>query len=295
VGWLSTFRARRKNELGNHLRAQGDRDRAGRAYRDAIRFEPSWEAPWFNLGLIHKEDRNWPEAVQCNLKAIELCADNPPAYWNLGIAATVVERWDLARMAWARYGVKLPAGEGPINGDFGLTPVRVNVDHRPEVVWCRRLDPARTLIESVPSPDCGRRWHDLLLNDGEPRGYRRLGEREVPVFNELQLLKPSAAHTFVAEVTAPAESDSEALGRSLDEAGWAGEDWTANFQMLCAACSEGRPGDAHRHAPDESASAWKSARRFGIAADTRDRAERLLEAWSAAAVGREIQFLEQVL
>jgi hypothetical protein len=295
MGWLSTFRSRRKNELGNHRRDQGERDAAARAYRDAIRLNPSWEAPWFNLGLIHKERREWPEALQCNLKALELVPDNPPAYWNLGIAATALGRWDLARMAWQRYGVTLPAGEGPIDGDFGLVPIRVDPDQHAEVVWCRRLDPARARIENVPTPECGRRWRDIVLNDGEPRGYRRLGDRDVPVFNELQRLTPSQAGTFRARIQAGSKADCDAVEQAFDAAGWAAEDWTSSFRMLCAKCSEGNPDAGHNHHHEAASAEWQAARNFGIACDSEATARGLLENWVRNAAARGIDSLEQIL
>jgi len=294
MGWLSDFRARRKNQLGNHRRDQGEREAAARAYRDAIRLGPSWEAPWFNLGLIHKERREWPEALQCNLKALELRPDNPPAYWNLGIAATALERWDLARMAWQRYGIELPGADGPIEGDFGLVPIRVDPEEHPEVVWCRRLDPARARIENVPTPECGRRWRDVVLNDGEPRGFRRLGENEVPVFNELQVLKRSDAGTFRARVKAASKADCDAVEQAFDAAGWAAEDWTSSFRRLCKECSEGHPDTTHAH-DEPPAAEWQASRDFGIACVDSSTARRLLESWIQQGAGREVDGLEQIL
>lgn len=130
-------------------------------------------------------------------------------------------------------------------------------------MWCHRIDPARARIESIPTPESGRRYQDLVLHDGEPRGKRRLGEREVSVFDELALLDPSPFKTWCIDVVAPDEKDLEALFRKLAECTDAAlEDWSESLEILCKSCSEGVP---HEHVPP-SAKAWHSARRIGVAA-----------------------------
>ena len=54
--------------------------------------------------------------------------------------------------------------------------------------------------ESVPLSDSGFRWGDIILNDGAPAGYRKLGEIEVAVFNCLALLQSSLYSTYIAMV-----------------------------------------------------------------------------------------------
>jgi hypothetical protein len=87
----------------------------------------------------------------------------------LGIAATALNNWPEARRAWNGYGLKLPAGEGPIEADLGLTPIRLNPTGGRRSRLVQRIDPARAIIDSVPFPDSGHRHGDLLLHDGEPK------------------------------------------------------------------------------------------------------------------------------
>jgi hypothetical protein len=81
---------------------------------------------------------------------------------------------------------------------IGITPIRVCCDAHPEVVWCHRLDPARAPIESIPTPESGRRYRDLLLHDGEPRGKRRYRDKTLSVFDELAVLEKSSFRTWSA-------------------------------------------------------------------------------------------------
>ena len=88
---------------------------------------------------------------------------------------------------------------------LGAVPIRIDPHGAPEVVWCERLDPARVRIASVPFPESRRACGDVLLTDGEPRGYREYAGRQVPVFNELELLAASKFSTFAVTLSAPDE------------------------------------------------------------------------------------------
>ena len=218
-----------------------DRDRAEACYREAIRLDPRHGGAWFDLGLIHKWSHNWEEAFACNLRAAELVGERreEPAWWNLGIAATALRDWDMARRAWRAYGLTLPEGVGPIEADFGMSPVRLDPDGAGEVVWGRRIDPARVRIENIPFPSSGHRWADVVLHDGAPNGSRQVDGREYPVFDELQRWAPSDVPTVEAAVSAGAPGDLDELIDLVERAGYAAEDWTRNVRMLCRRCSEG--------------------------------------------------------
>jgi hypothetical protein len=87
-----------------------------------------------------------------------------------------------------------------------------------EVVWCRRIDPARALIDNIPLPDSGRRHGDIVLHDGAPNGERILNERVVPVVDELELWQASEISTVTAQLTCPHQEDVEAVTSLFDQA-----------------------------------------------------------------------------
>lgn len=61
------------------------------------------------------------------ISATAQAATNGEASWrNLGIAATALSRWDVARRAWRNYGLDVPDADSPIGGNFGNGPVRIN-------------------------------------------------------------------------------------------------------------------------------------------------------------------------
>jgi hypothetical protein len=206
-----------------------------------VKLDPTVREAWFDLGLICKWERRWEEAFDCNQRAAELEGPSPnePAWWNLGIAATALHRWDVARRAWQTYGVALPEGVGPIEANFGLAPVRPNPDGDAEVVWGQRVDPARVRLTNIPFPASGHQWADIVLHDGAPNGYRELDGRQVAVFDELERWEPSEVPTVQASVDASDPAAVDALVQAVSQAGYAAEDWTRNVRMLCKRCSEG--------------------------------------------------------
>jgi hypothetical protein len=177
--------------------------------------------------------------------------------------------------------------------DLGAVPIRVSPIDHPEVVWCDRLDPARATIRSIPTPECGRGCGDTVLHDGERKGTRVYLGREVPVFDELQLLEEGSLHTFTARVVAPSASDVEVLEEAAPGRGVVVEDWQSSIHWMCKQCSEGSP---HAHEPaDAGEGDWNPERTLGVAAPSADEARTALVEWATQGTGRELRRIECVL
>ncbi len=184
-------RADKYNTEGNALGEAGDSEAAIPLYLKAAEIDPSWSVPAYNLGLHYKNLAQWKESLKWCQLAHELDPDDEAATWNMGIAATALRQWDIARRAWKAYGIDIPEGEGEVDFPCGTTPVRLHPNGEAEVVWAQRLDPARARILNIPFPESGFRYGDIVINDGAAVGYRKSGDREVPVFNVLGLWEHS--------------------------------------------------------------------------------------------------------
>jgi hypothetical protein len=277
------------NDLGGERLDAGDLDAALSLYQKAAGIAPYYGPAWYNMGLVHKWRRDWPQSLACNEHAARLITEGlsddegdegSPAWWNLGIAATALRRWDTAREAWRHYGIPIPDGTGELQLDFGPAPVRLDPDSCGEVVWGLRIDPARIVIKNVPTPSSGRHWGDIILHDGAPSGERQVGDQVFGVFDAIEVWQPSGIPTLEVDVTVTDAGDSGALELAFDQAGLAAEDWTASVRMLCKQCSEGSPGNGHHHPP----APYSTGRRFGLAASP-EQAGRLLAEWAAARPG----------
>jgi hypothetical protein len=264
-------------------------DVAAARYEELLELQP--DAPgshlwWFDAALAYKFLRNWPKAFELGRQAAARSEPGrrDPAFWNLGIAATIQGDWAVARQAWSGYGVTLPAGDGEIEGDFGTACVRLVTGQAPEVVWVRRICPTRGRVTSVPFSD--RRFGEIVVHDGAPNGERVLDGRRYPVFDELLLWKASATPTFRATVSCDCAADLDSLGDLAEAADDTAVESVAGMVVHAREESEGRIEPAR-----------DPARAGGhdilIAAPDRASARALLENWAAAGVGRAWQGLRE--
>ena len=234
---------------------------------------------WYDAALAYKFLRNWAKAYELGREAAGRAkrGKQDPAFWNLGIAATIVEDWATARDAWRGYGLTVPDGDGEIMADFGVTPVRLSPDGGGEVVWARRLCPARARVLNVPTPESGRRFGEIVVHDGAPNGERTVDDRTYSVFDELLLFRASELPTTTVEVTAGTSEDVRALAALFDEHGYAAEP-ASGVRMICSCCSEGSVAqDAHHQVP--------GGQRVHLAAPV-DEIPGLMGRWHADAPGR---------
>ncbi|WP_328473916.1 hypothetical protein OHA21_13790 [Actinoplanes sp. NBC_00393] len=193
---------------------------------------------WFDAALAYKFAGNWPRAYATGRTAIGFVprGRGEPAFWNLGIAATMLREWAVARDCWAGFGLDLPPGDGPIHEDLG--PVCIRLGDVGEVVWARRLCPARARVISVPF-DTSRRFGEVLVHDGAPTGERELEGRTVPVFDEIAIFEASSTVTLSVLVTAATPDDLAQLQTGFARRGLGVEVLAARLD-LCACCSGGR-------------------------------------------------------
>lgn len=204
---------------------QGDTARAIHLFEEIVALDPGRASAWFNLGLLHKRRHDWQASFDANERAYTLRPDHRGTIWNLGIAATALGDWSTARRMWHAYGLDISDGPGPIESDFGRIPICLHPDED-TVVWGHRIDPARARIDSIPPPSSGYRFHDLILNDGAPIGYRTDHDGEVAVLEALAPLHSDGFGCFLLRLDAPSQSDLAAFFQAAVWPGMGLEDWT---------------------------------------------------------------------
>jgi hypothetical protein len=171
---------------------RGEVDDAVRTLGAASQIDPSYFAPWFNLGLAYKKRREWTSALDALLRAwsklpldvsIELYAS---VLWNVGIAASIVGTWWYARRVWYLLGHN---AEGPETKppSIPMGAAWVAREGSPPVL-ARRLDPVRASVligdpgEEVLQPGT------VVVHDGERIGSKPFSGRELPIFPVLDIL-----------------------------------------------------------------------------------------------------------
>ena len=258
----------------------GEHDRALDKYFEALQLDPSRATTHYNVGLIYKYRLQWRESFRYNKTATDLAPTDEAANWNLAIAATALRDWRTARAVWHRLGMPVEEGDTPILSDFGLTPVRLDPEGEAEVVWAQRIDPVRAKIASLPYLTSGFSYGDVVLHDGAAVGYRWHAGTQRPVFNVLELFEASPYRTYEADLEVGEPADIEALQALCDQRAIVFEDWTTSVQMLCKACSEGRPHEKHDYVHEEK---WQDRHQVGFATTGEESAiRRAIEDWQNA-------------
>lgn len=259
-------------EKGIEQEQLGDFVNAEKFYLSAVRSDNSWSVPYFNLGLLYKRWKKWAKSLTYNEMALEHNPEDEGAWWNLGIAATALKSWPKARRAWKRFGIDIPKGTGPILLELGMVPIRLNAENEnTEVVWCERIDPARAVIfHNIPLPNSGYRWKDIILHDGAPVDMRKIDGQDVPVFDALELFEKSNFKTYEINVFTPREEDMKRLLELSEEyENLMIEDWTDNVNLVY------KKGEKD----NSRTTSWNQERSFGIASESREEVENLINRW----------------
>jgi hypothetical protein len=277
---------------------RGDLAAARIAFDAVLAQRPNDARHQYMQGLTCKYLRDWPKSLAHNLRSIAL-HDEPDeaSFWNAAIAATALGDWAEARRLWAACGIRVPDGDGPIQGDYGVVSLRLNPWGGAETLYARRIDPVRARLLNIPLPESGYRRGDIVLHDGASTGQRPYGDRWVPVLNTLQRLESSEFQTFATFISCPSQADLDELLAmrvpGIDDL----EDWTGGIVRYCMRCSYGAPhrrrdADSDPHAKPDDDAHWERDRTIGIAAQSRHSVVKLLDIWAAKAPERYVDAIE---
>lgn len=174
----------------------GDAYNAVKLYKKVVKLAPDWSVPYHFLSLFYKQRNEWKPSFHYSQKAIEYNPEDKTAWQILATAATALRRWRVARTAWNELGFDFRKADQELNLNLGLVPVCINPKSRPEIIWAKKIDPARAIIESIPQPSSGRRYHEEILFDNKPIAHRAFNGKRVPVYEELEKIHFSSYRTY---------------------------------------------------------------------------------------------------
>jgi tetratricopeptide (TPR) repeat protein len=253
----------------------GDKDEAIRIYEQILSEKEDWATAHYNLGLIYKYRNDWHKSYHHNKRAVELDPKMDAAQWNLGIAATMLKDWKLARQCWNFFGMNYEIIDYDTAGKLADVCIRISPNAEAETVWATRICPARAIIKNIPLPESEHRFKDMVLNDGAPNGYRMSEGQEYPVLDEIQHLSSSDYQTYSIKCKLISEAQFEDLQQRCWKSDIAIENWTTSVQMLCKQCSEGKPHEHHDHDLKKASAEF----RIALATTSQEKLITVLETW----------------
>jgi len=255
---------------GNALRTLGPLrlDDAAKALERAIALEArvSW---LFDLGLVHKVARAWPEAVEVNRRARDLMeTPHRGVLFNLAIAATALGDGQAAAEAWRAAGIEATCEADALPFVPGVPPAQVRLPtlgsgHAPsgegelpdqaasfEAVWVQPLSPCHGVVRSPTHREAIADFGDVVLWDPAPVAVVERDGEPVPRFPLLGVLKPGDERRlrFLAMQQSAGQIDAIAASMPSGVVLYAhGE----RVEVVCPRCAAGDVLVKHEHQPAE--------------------------------------------
>ncbi len=179
-------------------------DEALGAFEVALSAAPDDAVGWADLARLHQIRRRWAKGLAAARQALEHAPDLRPARWTAATCATAIGDAEAADL-WRALD-HLPAGfdDGGRPRVEGLPAVEVVIGPGlpgggPEVVeavWVHPTSPVHGRVASPTVLDLPADFDDVLLWDPVPRGFRPVGDAEVPCFTALAVLGAGGAETW---------------------------------------------------------------------------------------------------
>lgn len=221
--------------------------------------QPGEQSALFHLLLCAKMRGDWEQAEHW-LKRLDEArvgaeAGEAAVEWNRGLIAVVRHDWATAVKAWERVGFSLPEQIGS-GGDYAtpgeLCPVRLKISledversegrlPRSEVVWGRRIGPARIELSGLPYHHPHFRSGDILLVDGVREGQVDYNGQSYPVVPALEVWKKSSGETlrfYGIQTQVQHVIALDRLAQKLGGEGWPISNWT---RLVRRETSSGEP------------------------------------------------------
>lgn len=205
---------------------KGDVYNAVKLCKRLAKLAPDWSAPFAFLSRMYRSRNEWKPTLHYCLKAVENNPFDECIWETLGLAATALEEWEIARYAWNQLGFHFKNSDAVLQLDLGLVPLRLNPLEQPEVIVARRIDPVRATIEGIPQPSSGRRYKDLVLIENKPNARLFYRNTKLQVYDEVQLLKQSAWRTYAVLLHTSSQADVDTLANLCLEAELGFDNWS---------------------------------------------------------------------
>lgn len=196
----------------------GDVYNAVKLFRRVLYLAPGELGAYLRLVRIYKVRCEWKSVLHYAKKAVALDAGQYKVWWDLGLAASALGRERIAHSVWQKFAAparwkKRIVLQLSLNGAF-------------EIVLAQAIDPTKAVLCSIPHPESGMRFRDIVLFDREIVGYSLHGRRREPVFPVLYRVKPSFFHTFCCILENCTERGLGILSRLCEDADIGWEIWS---------------------------------------------------------------------
>lgn len=247
--------------------ANNDPYHAVKLYKKVIRLAPQWAPPYMRLGHFYKKRWEWKPALHYNKKAVALDPADRRCWWNMGIAATALNRPRIARRVWKKFGL--------VDKKWPLSCLRISYEKQFEILLMQIDSPASATILSVPHPKSDYKYKDRVLFDKDIAGYTVSYGQRIPVYDELGLLKRSTYFTYSCILPDAIAADTDKLALLCQDYGLGFEVWSNSSRSFTVTNTD-KPTEYYDGSvfPKDTVGSL-----VAIASRTEDAVVNVLEAW----------------
>lgn len=224
----------------------GDVYHATKLYRAVIKLAPEHVFPYQQLSKIYRQRREWKPTLYYSQEAVKRKTQEDQIIWNnLATAATALSKWKVAKTALQKVAAKIPKHSShPI-------PVRIHTyTRRSEIVWALPLRQLCAKIISIPSPESGRRYGEIVLYDWKSQEKQIIGNKAHRVFLEIERFKKSFYRTFSVLIHTDNKTSIHKLAELCHNQQLGFENWS-NLQNQLATRSENRAAEYYESVQQE--------------------------------------------
>jgi len=248
----------------------GDVYHATKLYRAVIKLTPEHSFPYQQLSKIYRQRREWKPTLYYSQEAIKRNTYEQIIWNNLATAATALEKWELAKTALQKIAVSIPVHSSkPI-------PIRIRTrSRRLEIVWTLPLQQLCAKIISIPSPESGRRYGEVILYDWNNNEKHIVGNKTHRVFLEIERFKKSFYRTFSVLLHTDHSSAIQKLEELCYNQQLGFENWS-NLQHQLTIQTENRAAEYYEYPSQESNIGYQL---IAIAALEKQQVEGVLKIW----------------
>ena len=269
--------AQRLYRIGRQYEQLDDVYHAVKLYKKAMKVAPSWGRPCFRLSLIYKGRKEWKPTFYYSRKAVDCNVENKEAWWNLGLAATVLQHWEVVQEAWKILGYSL--WQKP-----RMLPIEIATQNFREVIWTRQLDMVRARIESIPHPFSGRRYGEIILHERKAVGNMVVGKKTTPIYKEVQRLERSFFDTYSVLLHTAERKDIELLDKLCLDADLGFDNWSNSNELHLNKHRTSQP-EYYMNRSFENNTPEQEYSVIGMAAKDPNAIREVLETWRVISLG----------
>ncbi len=205
--------------------------------RSLLELAPDSEPALGRLADLLRQEGRYAEALALRRRLVERLEPGPHD-WDLMSEATIAGEWALVRRSAARLGIPAkPAGEGPIDGSYGMCRISVGDDdvsaRGKGLLWAERRGPVTARIIEVVGPQGSERYGDLVVFDAANLRTGEEGDdaseenpRRHPVFRAIEVLQPGGMVSYAIDGPHPGEEILDDLRELF--AGYGGRLWVCS-------------------------------------------------------------------